>query len=243
MSHDASLFAADRRGHPATLVKLRSRELQLGGTMVDVGRFLLIAALLALQVGCASRLPTDYREADAGGAVIGIGADLQTHYQQYTFRFRRLADTPGETSKAEGTFVYNARDLLLRRQGDYRDNLEAGTVVAHSMPPGRYEIFNVAIYMNAGTFERTFSSRSPFSIPFEISPGKTTYLGNYQARMFRAPNVFGIQIPAGATFKITDRRERDVEIARKKVPSLPPQVENRTPSASSIGNALFVDQH
>lgn len=202
----------------------------------------LTTILCLFLVGCATvdRVPTDYTGPDAGRVVLGIGAAAGTSYSSYSLFFRKR-DVPGGAEKAaQGRFAYFQTNIFFKQVADYQSPAESGVVLVHSLPPGEYEIFNFDVFLNGGTIQNNFGSRTDFSIPFKVRPGLTTYLGNYQANKLTGKNLLGLSIPAGAVFLVTDRLESEMSIAQTKATSALGAGQNATPQPAQIRNPFFV---
>jgi hypothetical protein len=205
---------------------------------------ILWVVVFAFLSGCASvdRLPTDYAGPDAGKIVIGIGAASGTGYSSYTLLFRPLAEsTPVQTPRSEGRLIYAPGSLLFTQKPDYSTNTEQGVVLVKSLPAGRYELFNFSVFLNGGMVQNHYSSKSPVSIPFSVSRGQTTYLGNYQANGISGKNAFGLPVSAGAVFAVSNRADTDLALAKLKDAAVTSTGENATPSVERIANPFFVD--
>jgi hypothetical protein len=194
----------------------------------------LSAVLTVLLSACA--ISTNYVGSDAGHAVIGIGAVLDSPYTSHVFIFRRVGET------ATGRLVYFTQPVLLvSRPPDYKTSDEAGIVELATVPAGKYELIQVESAINLGIGTSTFSSRRPFSIPFEIRPGEVVYVGNYQANPIRHRSDSGSLVAGGAFFVVEDRSQSDLALAKARLPSLViERARNLTPDADAIGTPLFV---
>lgn len=199
--------------------------------------FILCGTLLL--AGCAIGLPTDYQGPDAGHAVIGIGATKDTHYNSYSLLFHRIdGQAPSKAMRDIGWLSYWESMITLQKT-DYDDAAESGVVVTADLPPGRYEVFNFDVY-NKGGVTVTYSAGRPFSIPFVIEPGKTVYLGNYQANAPRPDSRSGLQLRAPVTFVVENRQDRDMALARTHPGGASlSSVQNATPEVASIGSSQF----
>ncbi|MCG8428653.1 MAG: hypothetical protein MI754_14965 [Chromatiales bacterium] len=199
--------------------------------------------IVLLLAGCASTppIPPNYSGSDAGKIVVGIGAAAGTNYSSYSFLFRRVdqRSLPKDQQQV-GRLMFLQNNIFSSNEPDYDTSSEQGEVLVQSIPAAKYEIFNFDIYDN-GYVERNFSSRVDFSIPFTVEAGKITYLGNYQANKLMGKNYFGLPIPAGALFVVSDRAQNDLEIAyrKKEIPEI--GANNSTPTVDSIGNPLFIE--
>lgn len=199
----------------------------------------LLALLITSITGCATT--PDYAGSDGGKVVIGIGAGPNTQFSHYALLFREAGEKKrSDDQTAAGRFTYYHGDLFRRQAPDYKKEDETGVVLALSLPPGNYEIFNFDIFLNTPFFQTNYSSRTPFSIPFVVRTGQTTYLGNYQANRTTAPNLLGVRVGSGAVFAVSNRLVADLAIARKKDPAINDTAEDATPSVSSVRNPFFV---
>ncbi len=203
--------------------------------------------LIVLLSGCASvnTIPTDYKGVDAGKVVIGIGAATGTRYSSYSFLFRKRGQT-NHSSEDDSRLTFFQDNVFLTQKLDYENDAEGGVVLVASMPPGEYEIFNFDVYLNGytpglGNIQKDFSSKSSFSIPFNVKAREVTYLGNYQANLFTGKNYFGMDIPAGAQFVVEDRATTEFPIAQKKGLIAEPFI-NSTPVVTKIGNPFFIKE-
>jgi len=200
-----------------------------------------IALLLSACAG-VQRIPSDYSGPGAGKAVIGMGAITGTSYSSYSLLFRRVdqRSLPADQQQV-GRIIFFQKNIFYAKKPDYGNQSEEGVVLVQSLPAAEYEIFNFDIFFNAGTVQKNFSSREPFSIPFTVEVGKTTYLGNYQANGIIGKNIFGISLPAGAVFAITNRAHDDLRMAHGKDALISTDAKDETPTAKSIGSPFFVE--
>ncbi|MBV9991785.1 MAG: hypothetical protein JOZ72_10875 [Alphaproteobacteria bacterium] len=106
---------------------------------------------------------------------------------------------------------------------------ESGVVRIKKFPPGTYEFY----FLNFGNHLHTWSADRHFSLPFTIEAGKTTYLGDFAAVPLVADDE-----AVGAYFLVTDKHERDIAIARRKDPALPP-VTVAIPDVDSVHAVFF----
>lgn len=199
-------------------------------------KYLILFVALLLS-GCVKHLEVkdEYKGQDAGRFVIGIGATADTNYDMYTFLFRKVG------TNGQGKVIYLQNNLFAPHKRDYDTVEENGVVWSFNMQPGHYEIYNFSIHHNGGNVQTDFYSRRNFSIPFTIRPNETTYAGNYQANMVTTKGTFGVAVPNGATFVVTDREKRDLELVRNRIPDVVfGPVSNSTPKPEEIRNPLFV---
>jgi hypothetical protein len=203
----------------------------------------LFALLLCLCLGaCANapRIATDYKGADAGTVVVGIGTTAGSRYQSYTLLFRRAAAAHAPAGELGG-FTYQIKSLFAGQPADYETDDEKGVAVVASLPEGDYEAYGVSVFFNGGMTTGVFTSRQPFSIPFKVSKGHVAYLGNYQATNIWAKNIIGIPIPGGAYFAVESRKDADMGFAARKASlSNGDGTVDFTPDPSKLGNPLLI---
>lgn len=202
--------------------------------------FYAIAALTLTACGSAWYIKTDYKGPDAGRVILGFGATAETSYSTYKLIFRRTDDGVQKNEAISGAFIFCQTNVICGGKFDYKNSTESGVVINASISPGKYEIFRFNVYYNDGFSERNFSSEKEFSIPFEVKPGATTYLGNYQAKGLTTKNMLGIDIPAGAAFIVEDRGESDIALARNKDGAIPLNVESTVPDIKSLAKPMFI---
>lgn len=186
---------------------------------------------LILMAGCATtgQIPRDYSGSDAGYLIVGLGAAPGTNYTSYTLKFRKKSDP------AEGSVRYLQENLFKPTPRDFDDSQENGFVDIQKLPAGEYEIYNFSIFLNGGMFQNYYGSRQDFSIPFKIVPDKATYIGDFTAVKITGKNFFGMTVPGGAYFILSNKQSRDVSIAKRKLPELG-NIEPSVPDAAAVGN-------
>ena len=186
----------------------------------------LVVILTLLLSGCAAELPNAYMGKDAGHVLIGIGGVSAMRISSYTLFFRRIEDRHLPTAEqARGRFEFAAGFTHIR---DYKTSSEAGVVQIYMLPPGQYEVFSYRLYVGSLLGETYYTPKEPFSIPFTVTAGNTTYLGNYQANSIDGSNIFGEQVMKTPYFLISARPAAEYEIAKRVNPSLP------APSISAV---------
>jgi len=208
-------------------------------------RVLPLALLLALGTACTTQspmIPRNYASPNAGVAIVGIGAAAGTVYGVYRLSFRRTDASPADTTTPlEGGFVFCQAATICDGARDYRTPDEEGVVDVHALPPGRYEIHAYAITDKPGT-RTSYSSKSPFSIPFIVSGGRAVYIGNFQANRLTSAGLLGIPVSHGAIFVIEDRASHDTSLARRKHSQIPKEIESSVVQPKSLQHPLFVEK-
>ncbi|MCY1293225.1 hypothetical protein D9M68_260150 [compost metagenome] len=210
----------------------------------------MLLCLLVL-AGCKSlderTLDTEYSGADAGYVVIGLGESAGTEYEKVSLFYKRSLLNSGNLEEYS-RFDYPPGWQPLAKP-DYRSDKDEGVVLTAKLAPGEYEFvnFNATIFRaNPNLYGAyrplIYSAPEPFSITFMVSPGVTTYLGNYQAVASEGQGPTGFMREGPPIFLLEDRVERDLAMARKRVPGLFKTVENASPKAAWIKREYFVDE-
>jgi hypothetical protein len=153
-----------------------------------------------------------YSGADGGYLVTTLAAEKGSKWDQYSLSLRKI------DRSIAGELWWGPANMLDRRQPDVDDGREIALVDVRRLPPGDYEIFNFDIDQNPGG---RWQAKPDFSARFTISPGRTTYVGEFLAIRQMGKNLLGMAAPAGVHFVLSDRAERDIPIARRKDPNLP----------------------
>ena len=176
-------------------------------------RAFLLSALTPL-AGCASgvwNLPShdDLPPEKSGVAIASIGGQWPVN-ARFSVGFRPLA-----SPNTVGEFVFLRGSAFARTPIDIERDGVYATVAARRLAPGTYEIYgaSVMIYIGAQVY---YGDKRPFSFPFEIVPGKATYLGEFLGFPARGADRLGVDRTMGAFFTVQDRLSRDLDLLRKR---------------------------
>jgi hypothetical protein len=202
----------------------------------------LLAGALAMGFTAAgvswSKELKDYSGDDAGFMVIamGSGTSVESRAISYTLNFRR------KESSEVGTISFTPHRPALPFLGtkrDFDEPNETGFVDVRKLAPGEYEIYGISAAMY-GTLQWRWQPKDEFSIPFTISPGVATYLGDFRGvgTSERSAWSLGAPLPTGAYFVVSNRADRDVPIARRKAPTFD-QVNPAVPTEAVINSRYF----
>jgi hypothetical protein len=96
-----------------------------------------------------------------------------------------------------------------------------------------------------GISRETYKFVKDFSIPFVVKSGEAVYAGHFLAQEVQGRNIFGMSVPGGAQFLISDQASADLKIAmtpRDKLVLLPQgiPVTDSTPNVRRLNNPLFL---
>jgi len=122
---------------------------------------------------------------------------------------------------------------------DFEYGSAKGSLFVARLPPGNYEISNVRFFLNNGLSTVTFSSRKDFSVPFSVKRGMATYLGEFLTYEVKG-NAFGMSVPAGGYFVVSNKLERDLAILEKKGSAIPhDRIEESVLNPEALGVPYF----
>jgi hypothetical protein len=205
----------------------------MGGAM---RRIVIIAACLLLSCEAAKAsgdLDANYRGSDGGVLVYSMGTlDIG---MAFAFNYRKVGD-----HDRKGIMHYSSWEAafgLVPPRFDFSGR-ETGIVALQNLEPGRYELYQFGFGGSGYGVRYLWSAADAFSIPFTIEPGKASYIGCFErAPSLGHPKREAIAGAAGI-FIVSDRHERDLEIARKKDPKLPP-VSISVTDVSALGGVFF----
>ena len=215
-----------------------SRSNHMGG-MLRLFRMAVLGllALAAAAAAPAKSPPKDYAGADGGYLIYSVGTIKIG--MDYSFAYHRTAAPDGTAvndwkSRIEpslGGAIY-----LKIKNPDFTGG-ESGHVIVRRLPPGQYVVDSFFFAGWTPGAAHRWSSARPFALPFTIAPGQATYIGSFM----RAPSLgtsLQKQLKAAGFFVVADRSDRDLPIARAKVPALPPVTEQVT-DVDSFGSAAL----
>jgi hypothetical protein len=202
----------------------------------------LLAGAAAMGLAAAgaswSKELKDYSGEDAGFMVIamGSGTSMESRAVSYTLNFRRKG------MPEVGTISFTPHRPALPFVGtkrDFDEPNETGFVDVRKLAPGDYEIYGISAAMY-GALQWRWQPNDEFSIPFTISPGVATYLGDFRGvgTSERSAWSLGAPLPTGAYFVVSNRADRDLPIARRKAPKLD-QVNPAVPTEAVINSRYF----
>ena len=176
-----------------------------------------LALLLALPLPAHGR-DKDYAGADSGYLVYAVGTVRIGMHFTFSYRQTEGADgAPGAGWRGKIEPRVGGAIYLKVKNPDFTGE-ETGHVVVRRLPPGRYQVdkFFFGGSNLAGT-SYSWSSAKPFALPFTIRPGEATYIGSFM----RSPSLgTPLQPVLGAAgfFVVANRADRDLPIARAKLP-------------------------
>lgn len=96
-----------------------------------------------------------------------------------------------------------------------------GRIVAMSLEAGEYELYTWGLHTQVGgSYGNIQPAAPPSPIPFTVSAGSITYLGNLHGQAVLGKNALGLDVPAAGFAEITDKSGRDIPLLMDKFPML-----------------------
>ncbi len=100
---------------------------------------------------------------------------------------------------------------------DFSEVETRGIVFFAQLVPAEYEIFGFELSQFRAQFgSTTFRSNIAFSIPFSVAEGRATYLGQFLSVAAYGKNIFGMNVPGGGYFVVSDQMERDIRLLQSQ---------------------------
>ena len=175
---------------------------------------ILVCVLACLGTETQAR---EYHGADQGMLVVSLGMIAQGNkpsFDSYMMNYK-VAGTKTDTFLGEPSLSFSPVSYFHAKDFTGR---ELGRVEILHLKPGNYEIYSSTFHYVQGVQDVQWGSHKDFSIPFTIKPGETTYIG-----AFLGVTLYdGMGFPANGYLVLSDRHDRDIEIAKKKEPGLFP---------------------
>lgn len=140
---------------------------------------------------------------------------LQYYSQAFYFRNIVTQDAYEISAFTQGGMVSK------RNPDDFSNTSERGRVFAFSLPAGKYVFDGYRLDYQEGSQFRSVYSNEPYSIPFNISPNKTNYIGGIRLSPTTRKNIFGMNSLDSGIWNIENKIIRDKEIMKEKYPSIP----------------------
>jgi hypothetical protein len=179
----------------------------------------LLAALVALPAAAIAK-DKDYAGQDAGylvysvGNVRGVGLDFSFSYGRTpTLDGAPATDWKGKIEPRLGGAIY-----LKIKNPDFVGE-ESGHVIVRRLPPGRYVVngfYFGGFVPGVGSF--AWSPSRPFALPFVIRSGEATYIGSFMRSVSLGTPLQPI-LGASGFFVVADRSDRDLPLARSRLPA------------------------
>ncbi len=183
----------------------------------------IAAALSLASVGCITvepvRLSENLQNAalEESGLVVGsIGVPVEVWKRTELSRASLLFRSKDRVF--DGTISFGAQGNTPLQISDDRFK---GTTFAMRLVPGEYEMYQIDFFYNRGQFGTdSFYAEEDFSMPFVVHKDESIYIGEYLAIPVHGKNFFGMPIPGGGFFVISDQRGRDFEVLQATLPDL-----------------------
>jgi hypothetical protein len=177
-------------------------------------KLLITLAFVLFFSACAisPKLNTNVPPDDAGYVVVSIGSSGKSWATYHRLKFRDFGKT--ETAEVE----YFPKSLYQDTIPDFDTPVGTGIVLTLRLKPGAYEFYNFETRRPLGIGgDLIFDARPNFSIPFIVSKGQVTYVGQFLAQDVNRPNLIGAPVTRFFYYIIDDKGERDIAIARRRM--------------------------
>jgi hypothetical protein len=122
--------------------------------------------------------------------------------------YRKIGEFTGTRTFLEPHISYSP--IEIGNAPDFEGHVTGGVTVKH-LEPGAYEIY--AFNVTAGSLD--WWPKEAFSIPFTITAGRATYIGEFACIPQTRKALFGLAAPEIGYFVVSDQHERDIAIAQK----------------------------
>lgn len=176
---------------------------------------------------------------DKTGIVFGtFSRDTKTSkYYSQTFYFRNVQT--GQKYRIHSQPEFNI--FSGKTPDDFNTGDSHGALFAFTLPAGKYTFDNFNLYRSTGYSYQYWSSKTPYSIPFEVVGNKIKYLGEIKLVAMTGKNLFGIRVPAGGVWVITDQQKRDFPLIKNKHPEVAiDQVIISVPDREEVATPLVI---
>jgi hypothetical protein len=206
--------------------------------------FLALSAAVVMLASCATETNRASRPGeDAGYLILGLGAYDSTSSRSVTYEigFRKVGGSDVGHSRFTPRKV---ADLpFMGTKTDYDNASEAGIVEIRKLAAGQYEIFQIDAWLSSGVIQWNWHSKEGVYVPFTISPGAATYLGDFQGHVISERHVLtlGAPFPSSAYFVVSNRSDRDIPIAQKKASYLT-LINTQIPPIADLKSSYFFNK-
>nr|MBV6630972.1 hypothetical protein [Oceanococcus sp. HetDA_MAG_MS8] len=176
----------------------------------------VVLVVLLVLTGCAANykeIPdsVDVRElAPGNGAIYGSMVSIRggRSYSANAIRLRK------KDEKDEVRIVsVKPSDFDGAWPNVYSDPVVDGVPFYFELEAGEWEFFTYGFGTLVGGGYKSWSPRREFSVPFSVTPGQLTYVGEISVCGMTGKNIFGLPIPIGAFVSFNDQYERDSDYA------------------------------
>jgi hypothetical protein len=151
-------------------------------------------------------------ETTAGYALLSIGGPSGSPFITWGLKLEQMPNG-GMVS-----VTFDGRGLSLGTKRDYREDDLEGAVFLVPLPPGEYAIidYHFSHQTMPGSYSN-YRAMQPLALRFTITPGKTTYLGEFIGMPARRA-LIGWSTMHGAYWWVRDQQTRDAALAQAKWP-------------------------
>ena len=184
---------------------------------------MIVIVLLGIATGQASAkesAPIHELDAQSGNGILLVSLTMPvmegtyTQYAVQQYHYRRL----DKRSLFQKTIqLYRKMWFKKGVQSDFEDQF--GILAIIELPAGNYA-FESWTFLNGTGAE--FRPTDFGSHPFQIKPGRATYVGQIDMANRTGKNVFGGEVASGPIVEFRDATQRDLAVLTRKFPSITP---------------------
>ena len=104
------------------------------------------------------------------GLLVGSFSRIPFGHDYYSQTFYYKNQSTNEEHSIQAQWAFNIFGGQVK--DDFNAHGSRGVVFAYTLPKGAYHFTNFNLYQSTGYVYSYWSSKKPYSIPFEVSPGK-----------------------------------------------------------------------
>ncbi len=203
---------------------------------------IVVISIIFVISGCASTIVepiTSSSLSETQGLLVGsISRDPRgPKYASQTFYFKNVAT--GEAHSIQSQPMFNM--FGGQTPDDFKTSESHGALFMFSLTAGEYIFHNFELFLSNGYYESTWQSEEDYAIPFVIHPNTINYVGEIKLVPATGKNFFGMKIPAGGVWVISNEIDRDLKLMKSKHPELSgKEVMNSVPDTKVIFTPLVI---
>ena len=189
----------------------------------------LVAGLFVSGAAEAQLFTHEYHGRDAGWLVLSVSSNKDSNADPITIFYDEV------NGSDHGSLQFSRPDWtdLSFGSADFHAGEEVGDVIVRSLHPGEYQLDSFLTRMGGKNFGDTFR------IAFTISPGQTTYLGNFRFVAASEKGFVGYLRARDFYFVVRDFARRDIGIADHKDHPPRGRVTVALPDLLAVNSPLF----
>ncbi len=179
----------------------------------------LMALCASLLMACPSQAktvkPDKPVDPNMGVLLLSATTDSFGNLDEVWYYYRLKGSDDKKSLDTYGSHIFSRPD-------DFpEDENKLGRLLATSLEPGEYELFDWKILFKQGFGTLTVTPKQAAKVlSFTIYPGKITYIGNFHVDSIKGKNIFGLSVAAGGFPVVADKSAEDMPLLKTKYPNL-----------------------